>query len=273
MPFMPRIMWLEDDSHYVQHMAPRFSSNGFEVLAVSTVGTAEQLLGSERFDAYLIDLALPERNGIHLIRSIRARDTTTPLFIFTAGSEDSWRAELADPRLGITEIFLKPIGITDYERFFSTLNEYLRKLKGAKSCFILMPFRDDFDIIYNEHLKPAITSQGFSCQRADEIYSAKPIIDDILRKIEACDVFVADLTMRNPNVCYELGWAHACLKPGVLISQSLEDVPFDLRHIRCIIYSYTPRGMKELRRRLRLTLAEIDRELTSASNHQQRRKQ
>ena len=47
---------------------------------------------------------------------------------------------------------------------------------------------------------------------------------------------VADLTGRNPNVFYELGLAHAAMKPVVFTAANIEDVPFDLRHLRVILY-------------------------------------
>lgn len=51
------------------------------------------------------------------------------------------------------------------------------------------------------------------------------------------EVLLADLTGKNPNVFYELGLAHAARKPVVLITETLADVPFDLRAIRVIEYS------------------------------------
>jgi hypothetical protein len=45
-------------------------------------------------------------------------------------------------------------------------------------------------------------------------------------------------------VFYEIGLAHAIGKETILILRSLADVPFDLRHLRFIVYKYTPPGMK-----------------------------
>lgn len=50
------------------------------------------------------------------------------------------------------------------------------------------------------------------------------------------DVLLADLTSRNGNVFYELGLAHAIGKPVVLVSESIDDVPFDLRGLRVLLY-------------------------------------
>jgi len=59
---------------------------------------------------------------------------------------------------------------------------------------------------------------------------------------------VAELTSRNPNVMYELGLSHGIRKPVILISQTIDDVPFDLRAIRCILYDTTePDWAGELR--------------------------
>ena len=57
-------------------------------------------------------------------------------------------------------------------------------------------------------------------------------MDQVFTGISAAKVLVAELTMRNPNVFYELGLAHALKKPVVLVSSNEDDVPFDLHHIR-----------------------------------------
>jgi nucleoside 2-deoxyribosyltransferase len=71
-------------------------------------------------------------------------------------------------------------------------------------------------------------------------------MDDILKSIGAADVVLADLTRKNANVFYEVGICHALGKPVLLLAQSIEDVPFDLRHRRVLLYEYSPRGCKRL---------------------------
>jgi len=61
---------------------------------------------------------------------------------------------------------------------------------------------------------------------------------------------VADLTGRNQNVMYELGIVNAMGKDTVLLSQDVEDVPFDIRSQRVLIYQPSLKGMHELKRRL-----------------------
>jgi len=83
------------------------------------------------------------------------------------------------------------------------------------------------------------------------------LTSDIWEKINRARFIVADLTGKNPNVFYEVGLAHAIGKDVILITQSMDDVPFDLKVLRCIVYSFTPRGMKELENRLIQTIRKI----------------
>ncbi len=124
-----------------------------------------------------------------------------------------------------------------------------------ETCFVLMPFKPDSDELYSRTIKPTVERLGtLRCLRADEIYGPRPIIADIWRSIRKSKLVVAELTSRNPNVFYELGLAHAIQKPVILLSQDENDVPFDLRHVRVIIYSNTEQGRKELQIGLRRTL-------------------
>jgi hypothetical protein len=112
--------------------------------------------------------------------------------------------------------------------------------KAGASCFVVQPFASPFGGYFDLIFKPAIEQAGMEAIRADaEIFGAGKIMDQIWRGIRDADVLVAELTSKNPNVFYELGLAHALEKPVVLVSSNQEDVPFDLRHIRVILYDQT----------------------------------
>jgi hypothetical protein len=104
------------------------------------------------------------------------------------------------------------------------------------TCFVMMPFGEWFDRYYKEIYIPAIKEAGFEPVRADELFSAGSVVEQIWEQIDKSKVLLADLTGKNPNVFYELGLAHAAKKPVVFTTGSLEDVPFDLRHLRVIPY-------------------------------------
>jgi hypothetical protein len=124
--------------------------------------------------------------------------------------------------------------------------------------FMLSPFSEPFNAIYDDHIKPTVEKiNSFRCLRADNIYDNKPIIEDIWKSINEAKIIIAELTGKNPNVFYEVGIAHTIGKEVILITQNLEDVPFDLRHLRCIIYEYTPRGVQLLENNLENTIRNI----------------
>ncbi len=104
-------------------------------------------------------------------------------------------------------------------------------------AFVLMPFDPEFDKIFNDLIKPALEEVGYDVNRADDILSQQNILKDIVRGIAEADLVVADLTTVNPNVFYELGISHTMQRPTVLLTQSIEDVPFDLKSYRVIQYS------------------------------------
>jgi hypothetical protein len=110
----------------------------------------------------------------------------------------------------------------------------------GESCFVMQPYVGALGGYYDSIYKPAIEQAGLQPIRADaEIFGTGKIMDQIWRGIRAAKVLIAELTTKNPNVFYELGLAHALEKPVVLVSSNQEDVPFDLRHIRVILYDQT----------------------------------
>lgn len=107
---------------------------------------------------------------------------------------------------------------------------------GKRSCFTIMPFGGWFDSYYESIYVPGIEAAGLSPRRADDLYRPSTIVSDIWAFTQEATVVLADLSGKNPNVFYELGLAHALAKPAVLVAESMDDVPFDLRALRVIEY-------------------------------------
>lgn len=110
------------------------------------------------------------------------------------------------------------------------------EVDGDDSCFVIMPFGGWYDQYYQAVFKPAISDAGLKPRRADDLYRPGTIINDIWSQTRDATVVLADLSTKNANVLYELGLAHAIGKPVVIVSESVDDVPFDLRALRVIEY-------------------------------------
>ena len=127
-------------------------------------------------------------------------------------------------------------------------------------CFVLMPFSDEDDVqaVFREHIKPVIEGRcGLRCERADDIYDISGVMQSVWEGINRARLIIADLTRRNSNVFYELGIAHTLGKPVIMLTQSMDFVPFDLRHLRCVVYSYKPNEIESFETALERTVTTI----------------
>lgn len=123
-------------------------------------------------------------------------------------------------------------------------------------CAAMMPFSPQFGPVYAK-LQEIATSIGMECLRADDIWNANAVIQDVAGLIDRASVVICDCTGRNPNVFYEIGLAHAFGREVILITQNADDIPFDLRHIRYLTYLPNAQGIQELGEALRPRLADL----------------
>ena len=83
-----------------------------------------------------------------------------------------------------------------------------------KRCFVIMPISDvdgyapgHFDRVFKHIIEPACKHSGYEAIRADVTAKTNVIIVDILRNALNCEMAICDLSARNPNVFYELGFS------------------------------------------------------------------
>jgi tetratricopeptide (TPR) repeat protein len=96
----------------------------------------------------------------------------------------------------------------------------------------------DFDRVYREYIKPALEMAGLEPFRADEERRGGDILPDMFQELLVADLVVADLTIDNPNVWYELGVRHALRARGiVLVSGGRVSPAFDTYTQRKLQYS------------------------------------
>ena len=122
-----------------------------------------------------------------------------------------------------------------------------------------MPFSSEFDDVYRLGIKEPAAALGIRAERVDEQIYKEGILDRIYRQIEAADLIIADMTSQNPNVFYEVGYAHAKDKFCILLTKDASDIPFDLKHKRHIVYGGSIQYLREtLTNDLQWTLSQIE---------------
>jgi hypothetical protein len=130
-------------------------------------------------------------------------------------------------------------------------------------AFVLMPFADGFNDIFEFAIKAAAAEEDIIAERLDnQVFFQKTMLDRIYDEIDRADIIIADMTERNPNVFYEVGYAHAKQKLCILLTSKAEDIPFDLKQYRHIIYG---KSIKDLKARLVIDLKQIKKEITAHS--------
>lgn len=102
--------------------------------------------------------------------------------------------------------------------------------------FVLTPFEKREESTYAAVVE-ALKSWNVRVLRGDEENVTSNILRHIVSLIAQANIVIANVASRNPNVMYELGIAQSLGKKVILISRSMDEVPFDLKHQRILLYT------------------------------------
>lgn len=104
-----RLLLIEDNARLASAIAPHLKSAGFTVDHVVVAGDVPAALATVRYDVIILDLGLPDGDGIGLLKDMRSRGDGPPILILTArdGLEDRIRGLNA----GADDYVLKPFAV------------------------------------------------------------------------------------------------------------------------------------------------------------------
>ena len=111
------------------------------------------------------------------------------------------------------------------------------------------------DDVFILGIRWAADQLGAVAERSDDLEHNGGIIAEIKTANQQYDVIVGDTTGGNPNVCYEVGYAHALEKPTILICRKGEELPFDLQGTNHIMYPNVLGLRAPLKEKLQAALA------------------
>lgn len=109
------------------------------------------------------------------------------------------------------------------------------RMSTLPRVFMILPFSEEILPLY-EKLKEDFKEE-YEFTNAGDLDNQRNILADIVNGINQADVIIADLTGLNANVFYELGLAHALNKKVIIITQDIDELPFDIKSYRAISYS------------------------------------
>ena len=83
-----KILLVDDEVDFVELMTMRFEANGYEVITANNGKDALDRVKKDKPDAILLDIMMPEMDGLTVLKNIRSEDARIPIFITTAFSNE-----------------------------------------------------------------------------------------------------------------------------------------------------------------------------------------
>ena len=126
-----RILLVEDNQALAEGLSTILRGSGYAVDAVSDGASAEAVAAAEAYDLVILDLNLPEMDGLEVLRSMRARHNRAAVMILTARGTPEERVRGLD--LGADDYMIKPFDIPEFEARIRVL---LRRQAGLRTSVI-----------------------------------------------------------------------------------------------------------------------------------------
>ena len=121
-----RVLIVEDNADLAQRLKADLARAGFAADVVDNGVDGEFMGDQEPYDAVVLDLGLPDRAGLDVLRNWRARDNRVPVLILTA--RDAWHEKVDGFKAGADDYLGKPFHI---EELTARLNALIRRGSGA----------------------------------------------------------------------------------------------------------------------------------------------
>src|SRR5437773_10103614 len=118
------LLFVEDDDATRAPIAANLAAHGYRVVEVGSAGEATRAWEARRPDLILLDLGLPDRDGLTIVRRVR-REATTPILVLSARGEE--RDRVAALEQGADDYLTKPFGLIELRARIAAL---LRRAAG-----------------------------------------------------------------------------------------------------------------------------------------------
>lgn len=135
-----------------------------------------------------------------------------------------------------------------------------------KTCFVICPIGDDgsperqwSNDVLDCIITPVVEKMGYQKPiRADHINESGIITRQIVDLLIDSDLVIADLSFRNPNVCYELAVRHVAKKPFIHMIKTGHKIPFDNASNRAITFDIDIRSANKAMEELKSHILSIE---------------
>ncbi len=130
MPLKQKVLIVEDEASIKSFMAAVLSANHYEVISASTGAQAYGMITSHCPDVVLLDLGLPDMDGLQIIRSVREW-SHLPIIVVSARTHE--RDKVAALDLGADDYIVKPFGTSELLARIRTAIRHTRTREVSES--------------------------------------------------------------------------------------------------------------------------------------------
>ncbi|MBI1314977.1 response regulator [bacterium] len=126
---MKRVLVVEDHRELLRSLERGLSASGYDIVTAETAESAFYCASTDRFDAIVLDVMLPERSGLEVLRDLRNAGMDSPVLILSARTSVEDRVRGLDE--GADDYLIKPFA---FEELLARLRALLnRRVPGRKS--------------------------------------------------------------------------------------------------------------------------------------------
>ncbi|KJU83128.1 Nucleoside 2-deoxyribosyltransferase [Candidatus Magnetobacterium bavaricum] len=248
-----KVLLVDDDKDFATRLKESIEKQGLHVASYFSAEQAATALysGKDYYSFVVCDIRIPffgyQEGGLEIAKTVSERSPSSFIILIsqyvTAKLVNDFMENMPHKRYRF---------ITKSDNIEEDLIDIFKRELAKKYIFVCMSFDPALYDIYDSGIKPTVERIGLICERVDEIQYSSGIIEKVYSQIKSADMIIADITGQNPNVLYEVGYAHALGKEVILITRKVEDIPSDLRNFHCIVHDGQLRILKEkLEKRIR----------------------
>jgi two-component system alkaline phosphatase synthesis response regulator PhoP len=128
------ILLIEDNPGFAEGLRQNLEFDGYRVTVAGDVASSARAIAADAPDLIILDLMLPDGNGYDVLRTIRERDSVTPVLLLTALSEEAHKVR--GFRLGADDYVTKPFGLLE---LLARIESLLRRSASGSFAVVRLP--------------------------------------------------------------------------------------------------------------------------------------
>jgi CheY-like chemotaxis protein len=219
------------------------SQGSFSIIAETDGTRAHDRAMKQLFDLVIIDAKLDykgmEFGGLRLADELRSRYGSQSILVMSRFITRSMMQLYQSPHE-----FLEKPDSGSINSFSNELCNRLLRMRERQFVFVAMPFSGRLDALYKAAIVPAIQELGYQCVRMDEVAHNRESYVELVEHLKTSKLVICLADDANPNVYYEVGYAHSMGKEVLIVAENVDDLRFDVRGRHAIAYGKNPKSVR-----------------------------